>query len=147
LFQLIAGGIEMPMNADREHLSDEQCVRIRAVWLSVRGKCPGASGKNNRLFFEAIFWMMRTGAPWRDLPEHFGNWNSVYKRFRDWVIKGVWQRIFEQLRTDPDFEWIMIDSFVIRAHQHAAGAKKGILTNITTMPWDVPKEDFQAKSM
>jgi putative transposase len=121
------------MNKDREHLSDEQWTKIKALLLGRRER-PGAPGKNDRLFFEAVFWMMRTGAPWRDLPQHFGNWNSVYKRFRDWVKKGIWKRLFETLKEDPDFEWIMIDSSVIRAHQHAAGAKKGILTSLKATP-------------
>ena len=136
----------MPINEDREHLSDAQWERIKGQ-LRGRRQRRGMPGKNDRLFFEAIFWMMRTGAPWRDLPKRFGNWNTTYKRFRYWVITGEWKRIFEALKEDPDFEWIMIDSSVIRAHQHAAGAKKGILTSMITTPWDVPKGAIQAKSM
>jgi putative transposase len=134
LFQFIVEETTVGMNEEREHLSDEQWERIKATWLFVRGKCPGARGKDNRLFFEAIFWLMRTGSPWRDLPEKFGNWNTVYKRFREWVINGLWKRIFEKLKEEPDFEWFMIDSTIVRAHQHSAGAKKGILTNLKTMP-------------
>ena len=132
------------MNGEREHLSDDQWRKIKEH-LRKRGQYRGRPGRNDRLFFEGIFWMMRTGAPWRDLPERFGNWNSLYQRFRDWAIRGEWKRLFEALKEDPDFEWIMIDSSVIRAHQHAAGAKKGILTRMKTMPWDIPKEDFPAK--
>jgi Putative transposase of IS4/5 family (DUF4096) len=65
----------------------------------------------------------KTGAPWRDLPEWFGLWGSVWKRFDRWSKKGVWERIFEALQ-DPDLEWLIIDSTVVRAHQHAAGAEK-----------------------
>ena len=64
-------------------------------------------------------------APWRDLPSEFGNWNSVFQRFRRWAKKGVWERVFNALAEDPDFEYLIIDSTIVRAHQHAAGAKKG----------------------
>lgn len=67
---------------------------------------------------------MRTGSPWRDLPEVFGDWNSVFRRFSRWSQKGVWWRIFEAMSDDPDFEYLIVDSTIVRAHQHAAGAKK-----------------------
>jgi transposase len=85
------------------------------------------TAKDNRLFVDAIFWMAKTGAPWRDLPERFGKWDTVWKRFDRWSRKGVWERIFRELQ-DPDLEWLILDSSVIRAHQHAAGAKKGVPT-------------------
>lgn len=87
---------------------------------------PGVTAKDNRLFIDAVLWIAKTGAPWRDLPERFGNWNSIWRRFDRWAAKGVWARIFHELR-DPDLEWLLLDSTVIRAHQHAAGAKKGVL--------------------
>ena len=68
---------------------------------------------------------INTVAPWRDLPEAFGDWNSVFRRFSRWSIKGVWWRIFEAMSDDPDFEYLIVDSTIVRAHQHAAGAKKG----------------------
>jgi len=67
---------------------------------------------------------VRTGSPWRDLPEVFGDWNSVFRRFSRWRQKGVWWRIFEAMSDDPDFEYLIVDSTIVRAHQHAAGAKK-----------------------
>jgi transposase len=76
------------------------------------------------LFVDAVLRMARSGAPWRDLPEEFGRWNSAYKRFARWEKRGVWHRIFAQLAGDSDFEEVFIDSTVIRAHQHAAGARK-----------------------
>lgn len=79
--------------------------------------------KDNRLFINAVLWIAKTGGPWRDLPERFGRWDTVWKRFDRWAKKGVWKRVFEALR-DPDLEWMIIDSTVVRAHQHAAGAKK-----------------------
>jgi putative transposase len=63
-------------------------------------------GRNNRLFVEGVLWIVRTGAPWRDLPELFGEWNSVFRRFSRWGEKGVWTRIFEAMADDPDFEYL-----------------------------------------
>jgi transposase len=74
---------------------------------------------------EAIIWILYTGAPWRDLPEEYGPWNSVYSRFRLWIEKGVWQKVFDELSKDKDMENIMIDGSYIRIHQHAAGARGG----------------------
>lgn len=88
---------------------------------------PGRTGANNRLFVEAILWIAYTGAPWRDLPEDFGPWNSVYKRFARWSERRVWHRVFGELAKDADFEQAFLDGTIVRAHQHAAGAprKKG----------------------
>ena len=85
----------------------------------------GSSGRDNRLFVEAVLWLVRTGVPWRDLPEDFGPWNSVFRRFSRWSRKGVWRRIFAALSDDPDFEYLIVDSTIVRAHQHASGAKRG----------------------
>jgi transposase len=100
-----------------------------ADWERIKHLLPGQPGqhgkvaKNNRLFIDAVLWIAKTGAPWRDLPEYFGNWNSVWRRLDRWAKKGVWQRVFEVLQ-DPDLEWVILDSTSIRAHPHAAGAKK-----------------------
>ena len=83
----------------------------------------GRSGADNRLFVDAVLWVLRTGSPWRDLPEEFGNWNSVFQRFRRWAIKGVWESLFKALVEDPDFEYLMIDATIVRTHQHAARRK------------------------
>ncbi|OJY68327.1 MAG: IS5 family transposase [Rhodospirillales bacterium 70-18] len=85
----------------------------------------GSTGRDNRMFVEGVLRIVRTGTPWRDLPEVFGEWNSVFRRFSRWSHKGVWRRIFEAMSDDPDFEYLIVDSTIIRAHQHAAGAKKG----------------------
>jgi len=105
-------------------LSDAQWERI-APELSGKAGDPDSSGRDNRLFIEAVLWIARTGSPWRDLPEAFGDWNSVFRRFSRWSLKGVWWRIFEAMSDDPDFEYLIVDSTIVRAHQHAAGAKKG----------------------
>jgi putative transposase len=109
----------------RRTLTDAQWARIAPL---VPGKLgdSGATGKNNRLFVDAILWMARTGAPWRDLPGEFGNWNSTWRRFDRWSEKGVWERLFAALAEDPDFEYVIIDATIVRAHQHAAGQKGGL---------------------
>lgn len=109
---------------DRSMLTDEQWERL-APHLPGKVGDPGRSGSNNRLFMEAVLWIARVGAPWRDLPEDFGNWNSVFQRFRRWTLKGVFARIFEILSGDPDFEYAMIDGTIVRVHQHGTGAKGG----------------------
>jgi len=111
----------------RHELSDEQWVRIEPL-LPGRKADPGRTGKNNRLFVDAVLWIAKTGAPWRDLPERFGNWNSVFQRYNRWCKRGVWQRILETLGGEPDLEYLLLDSTIVRAHQHAAGAKGGRTT-------------------
>ena len=110
---------------DRLLLSDDQWCRISAHIIGDE-RSRGSSGRDNRLFVEAVLWIVRTGSPWRDLPEVFGAWNSAFRRFSRWSAKGVWQRIFTAMADDPDFEYLIIDSTIVRAHQHAAGAKKGL---------------------
>ena len=105
-------------------LSDQQWQRIEKLCVG-KPEDPGGTGADNRMFVEGVLWIVRTGSPWRDLPEVFGDWNSVFRRFSRWSRKGVWQRIFEAMSDDPDFEYLIVDSAIIRAHQHAAGAKKG----------------------
>jgi transposase len=70
-----------------------------------------------------VLWIGKTGAPWRDLPERFGNWNSAWRRFDRWSRRGAWRKVSLELG-DPDLEWLILDSTTVRAHQHAAGAKK-----------------------
>jgi len=110
----------------RHAIPDEHWERIQHFLPGQEGD-PGVTAKDNRLFVNAVWWIAKTGAQWRDLPERFGKWNSVWKRFDRWARKGVWERIFRELQ-DPDLEWLILDSSVIRAHQHAAGAKKGLPT-------------------
>jgi transposase len=107
----------------RLNLRDDQWERIAHLLPGKPGE-RGRSAADNRLFVEAVLWLARAGAPWRDLPEQFGPWNSVYKRFARWQKSGVWQRVFVELAGDADFEEVFIDSTVIRVHQHAAGAQK-----------------------
>jgi len=106
----------------RHAIADDQWERIKGFLPGQAGQ-PGVTAKDNRWFVDAVLWIAKTGAPWRDLPERFGNWNSVWRRFDRWSRQGIWQRVFEELR-DPDLEWLILDSTVVRAHPHAAGAKK-----------------------
>ncbi len=86
----------------------------------------GVTAKDTRLFLEAVLWRVRVGGPWRDLPPGFGEWNSVFRRFRRWAQRGVFQRIFEAVSGDPDFEYVLIDGTMISVHQKASGAKGGL---------------------
>ena len=87
---------------------------------------PGRSGKDNRLFVEAVLWIVRTGSPWRDLPRAFGHGNSAYTRFRDWVKADVWRRLFEAVSDEPDMEYAMVDATIVKVHRHGQGAKGGL---------------------
>ena len=110
---------------DRSVLSDEQWARVAPLLPGKVGD-PGRSGEDNQRFLEAVLWIARTGAPWRDLPEAFGKWNSTFVRFRRWALAGVFERIFEALSGDPDFEYAIIDGTIVRVHQHGTGAKGGL---------------------
>ena len=108
-------------------LRDDQFERIESM-LSGKASDRGVTARNNRTFVEAVLWVARTGSPWRDLPEVFGPWNSVYKRFARWSDRGIWHRVFAELAKDADFEEVFLDSTIVRAHQHAAGAPKKTVT-------------------
>ncbi len=108
----------------RRELDDTLWARLEPH-LSGKKSDPGRSGDDNRLFVEAVLWLARSGAHWRALPDEFGKWNSVYQRFNRWCRDGVWENLFKALSGDPDFEYILVDSTIVRAHQHSAGAKKG----------------------
>lgn len=104
-------------------LRDDQWERIKDS-LPGQKKDRGRTAADNRCFISGVMWIARNGAPWRALPEKYGKWSSVHKRFIRWSKAGIWQMIFNTLAADADTEWIMIDSTMIRAHQHAAGARK-----------------------
>ena len=109
----------------RTCLSDAQWARMAPLAPGKAGD-PGATGRDNRRFVEAVLWIARTGAPWRDLPPELGNWNSTWRRFDRWSAGGVWERLLAAVADDPDFEYVVIDATVVRAHQHAAGGKRGL---------------------
>lgn len=101
------------------------------VWAKLEPLLPGRKGAwggiavDNRLFINAVFWIFRTGAPWRDLPPDLGGWSNTHRRFIRWRNKGVWDRILEALIDEPDYEWLMIDASFCKVHPDAAGAKGG----------------------
>jgi transposase len=108
----------------RYGLRDEQWERIQDL-LPGRADTIGVTAKDNRLFVEAVLYRYRAGIPWRDLPERFGDWKNIHRRHRRWSESGVWQRVFARLAGEADNEYALIDSTIVRAHQHAAGAKGG----------------------
>ena len=101
------------------------------VWGQLERHLPGRKGnwggraKDNRQFINAVFWILRTGAPWRDLPSDYGSWSNTHRRFIRWRNKGIWESLLEKLVDNPNFEWLMIDASHIKVHPHAAGAKGG----------------------
>ena len=105
----------------RYEISDYDWHRLASL-LPGKSTDVGRTAADNRTFINAVLWIARSGAPWRDLPTRYGPWNSVYQRFRRWAKKGVWQRVFDQLQ-EPDLDWLLLDSTIVRAHQHAAGQK------------------------
>jgi transposase len=102
--------------------NDAQWERIAPLLPGKEGD-PGRSGEDKRLFIEAVLRLVRAGAPWRDLPERFGKRYSVWKRFRRWALKGVFEQIFAALSQDPDFECALIDGTFVKVHRHGTGAK------------------------
>lgn len=109
----------------REVLSDEQWSRIRPLLPAPRHRVGRPYETEHRVTVEGILWIARTGAPWRDLPERFGKWISIYQRFRRWTQAGVFERLMATIEADLDFDVIMVDGTFVKAHQHAAGAPKG----------------------
>ena len=101
------------------------------VWELLEHHLPGRRGawggiaRDNRQFINAVFWILRTGAPWRDLPPDYGDWKNDHRRFCRWRDKGVWEKLLEILIDEPDYEWLMIDVSHVKIHAHAAGAKGG----------------------
>jgi transposase len=111
--------------ACRSELSAEQWTRIQDL-LPGRKESVGRTAADNRVFVNGVLWVLRSGARWSDLPERYGKYKSVHKRFARWAATGVWNRIFRSLTQDTKNEYLLIDSTIVRAHQQAAtGRKKG----------------------
>ena len=106
----------------RTVLRDDQWRRIEGFLPGKATDC-GVTAKDNRLFVEAVLWIVRTGSPWRDLPTDFGHWHRVYVRYNRWSKKGIWERIFTTMSDDPDLEYVMVDGSIVRVHQHGAAKK------------------------
>ena len=105
-------------------LTERQWRLVEPILPGQPGK-PGDNGRNNRMALEGMIWICRTGSPWRDLPKVFGNWNTLHKRFRRWVMSGVFDRIFDAL-DDKDLQTVMVDATFAKVHQHGTGAKKAV---------------------
>lgn len=121
------------MLSDRFVISDEQWVLMEPYCLGKKTD-PGRSGNDTRLFLEGVLWIARTGAPWRDLPADFGNWNSAFKRFRNWVRRDVFHHMFKGLSGGGDFEYTMIDGTICKVHRHGQGAKGGLKARLSENP-------------
>jgi transposase len=124
------------MGIKRYELSEAQWKRI-APLLPGKPSDPGRTGSDNRLFVNGCLWVLRSGAHWRDLPERYGRWKTIHKRFSRWAHGGVWQRVFATLTVDRDNQYLMLDSTIVRAHQQAATGKGGRRIR----RWGVPEED------
>jgi transposase len=115
------------------------------VWTLLEPHLPGREGvwggqaQDKRRFINAVFWILRTGAPWRDLPPDYGGWSNTHRRFIRWRDKGIWERLLEQLVDAPDFEWLLIDASHIKVHPHAAGARGGNQDMARTKGGSTPK--------
>lgn len=120
----------------RRVLSDAQWEIIEPFSLGKKSD-PGQTGRDPRLFMEAVLWIVRTGAQWRELPREFGKWNSVFKRFRRWVMADVFYRMFKVLALDADFEYAMIDGTIVKVHRSGQGAKGGL----SARPLDAPEAE------
>ena len=124
----------------RHALTDEQWARLEPV---VPRRPQGRkSTRGDRLFIDAVLFRAKTGVPWRDLPERFGPWKSVYNRFANWATRDRWARIFQELQVEVDETGSIVDGSVVRAHQDAAGGKGGS----NEMLWDALVEVFQRNS-
>jgi transposase len=120
----------------RYELSDVQWRRIEDL-LPGKPRDPGRTGSDNRLFVNGVLWVLRSGAHWQDLPERYGKWKSVHKRFTRWAEAGVWEKVFASLTGDPDNQYLMLDTTLVRVHQQAASGKGGPKIRL----WGVPEED------
>lgn len=109
----------------RYELTDQEWERISPLLPPKPAGKPGRPPKDNRLMLNAMVWLARSGAPWRDLPERFGPWESVYSRFRKWVDCGILEAAFRELSLEAELEELFLDASIVQAHQHSAGAKKG----------------------
>ena len=122
--------------AKRYELSDAQWARIAELLPGKKGD-RGRTAKDNRIFVDGVLWVLRSGARWSDLPERYGKWKTVHKRFTRWAENGVWEWVFESLTGDPDNQYLMLDTTLVRAHQQAATGKGGAAIRL----WGVPEED------
>ena len=122
----------METSLARDLMSDEEWAFHERFILAIRAP-NGRKPTNHRVVLDGIFWVARTGSPWRDLPEEFGKWSSVYRQFRRWTLAGLWEQIMDALNESGAVQHAlqMIDSTVVRAHHQAAGAKGGLRDRVS----------------
>lgn len=111
----------------RHDITPETWQRIEPMVCPKRKERRGRPAKDARNILNGIIWILRTGAPWRDLPPEFGPWQTVYKRFNSWSKSSLWQDVLRELSKEADLEAILLDGTYVRAHQHSAGAKGGAM--------------------
>ena len=128
----------------RYALRDDQWDRIKD-FLPGREGHVGGTAADNRLFVEAVVYRYRAGIPWRDLPDRFGNWKIGYQRFNRWAKTGVFERIFKLLASDHDNEYMMIDTTIVRAHQHSAGAQKKRRASDWPITWRAEHQNSRSR--
>jgi transposase len=126
-------------------LDAQQWSKVEAIIEAQRGA--GRRGSNDRNFVEAVLWWRRTGVAWRDLPDEFGPWKTVFNRFDRWSKTGRWTRLLEALQTDRDDECHSLDSTINRAHQHAAGGKGGRQRTASDARAEACRPRFTSSSM
>src|SRR3954447_19180077 len=140
---VVLGSVEVqlfPVKIPCFKLAMDRYVLTDAQWAKMEPYCrgkksdPGRSGVDNRRFVEAILWIARTGSPWRDLPPLFGPWNTVFKRYRDWVKADVFERLFDAASDEPDMEYAMVDATIVKVHRHGQGAKGGLRARLLAAP-------------
>lgn len=105
----------------RHDISDKLWNKIKPLLSGTKGKA-GRNADDNRRFINGVMWILRTGAPWRDLPESYGDWKNTHRRFCRWRDRGAWEDILDEMIEEPDFEWLMIDVSHVKVQQHAARA-------------------------
>lgn len=130
--------------AHRRHDISDKVWELLEPHLPGRGGQWGGIAKDNRQFINAVFWILRAGAPWRDLPPDYGDWKNTHRRFSRWRDKGIWEGLLEVLVHDADYEWLMIDATHVKVHADGTGAvggnqdmglTKGGLTRRYIWPW------------
>lgn len=124
------------MGIKRYELSEEQWARI-AMLVPGKAGDAGRAGSDNRLFVNGCLWVLRSGAHWKDLPERYGKWKTVHRRFSRWCHAGVWEKVFDALTAARDNQYLMLDTTIVRAHQQAAHGKGGPKIR----RWGVPEVD------
>ena len=110
---------------NRHDLNNAQWIKLKPIILEKLDTRGGSNANDNRTFVNACLWIIRTGAPWRDLPPQYGKYNAVHRRYKRWCDKRIWDNILAELIDEPDFEWLMIDASHVKVHPHAAGAVDG----------------------